>query len=78
MRDADDPPIWAYVLEHQAIIITKDEDFPHRLQQSKTSPVIVWHRIGNTNRRALLERFESLLPQLAALIQNGNRLIEVR
>jgi predicted nuclease of predicted toxin-antitoxin system len=65
-------------LEHQAVIITKDEDFPHRLQQSKTSPVIVWLRIGNTSRRALLEWFEPLLPQLEALILNGDRFIEVR
>lgn len=78
LRDADNSPIWAYALEHQAIIVTKDEDFPHRLQQSKTSPVIVWLRIGNTSRRALLEWFEPLLPQLEVLIQNGDRLIELR
>ena len=78
LRDADDSPIWAYAVEYQAIIITKDEDFPHRLQQSKISPVIVWLRIGNTSRRALLEWFEPLLPQLETLIQNGERLIEVR
>lgn len=78
LRDADDSPIWAYALEHDAIIITKDEDFPHRLQQSRISPVIVWLRIGNTSRRALLEWFEPLLPQMEALIQNGDRLIEVR
>lgn len=78
LRDAGDSPIWAYALERQAILITKDEDFPHRAQQSKTSPVIVWLRIGNTSRRALLEWFEPLIPQLEILIQNGDRLIEVR
>ncbi len=78
LRDADDSPIWAYALEHHAIIVTKDEDFPHRLQQSKTSPVILWLRVGNSSRRALLEWFEPLLPQLETLIQNGDRLIEVR
>jgi predicted nuclease of predicted toxin-antitoxin system len=78
LRDADDSPIWDYALNYQAIIVTKDEDFPHRLQQSKSSPVIVWLRIGNTSRRALLEWFEPLLPQLETLILNGDRLIEVR
>ena len=78
LRDADDSAIWNYALEHQAIIVTKDEDFPHRLQQSKSSPVIVWLRIGNTSRGALLDWFEPLLPQLEMLIQNGDRLIEVR
>jgi len=60
------------------VILTKDEDFPHRMRQSKVGPVIVWLRIGNTSRRALLEWFEPLLPQLEALILEGERLIEVR
>jgi len=78
LRDADDSPIWAYALLHQAVIVTKDEDFPHRVQQSKTSPVIVWLRIGNTSRKALLQWFEPLLPQLEALLLQGDRVIEVR
>lgn len=78
LRDADDSPIWNYALQHGAIIVTKDEDFPHRLRQSKSAPVIVWLRIGNTSRRARLQWFEPLLPQMEALISQGDRLIEVR
>jgi len=78
LRDADDSPIWAYALLHQAIIITKDEDFPHRMKQNKISPVIVWLRIGNSSRRALLQWFEPILPELEALIEQGDRLIEIR
>ena len=78
LRDADDAPIWQYALAHQAIIITKDEDFPHRMRQGASSPVIVWLRIGNASRRALLDWFEPLLPQLETLVGQGNRLIEVR
>ena len=78
LRDADDSPIWNYALQNDAIIVTKDEDFPHRLRQSKSAPVIVWLRIGNTSRRALLQWFEALLPQMETLISQGDRLIEVR
>lgn len=78
LRDADDSQIWAYAVAHQSIIITKDEDFPHRMRQSQASPVIVWLRIGNTSRRALFEWFEPLLPQIEALISQGDRLIEIR
>ena len=78
LRDAKDSLIWIYALEHQAVIVTKDEDFPQRMRQSKTSPVIVWLRIGNTSRHALLRWFEPLLPQLEALIDQGDHLIEVR
>ena len=78
LRDADDSPIWTYALENQAVIVTKDEDFPHRLRQSRMAPVIVWLRIGNTSRRALLQWLDPLIPQIVQLIQNGDKLIEVR
>jgi predicted nuclease of predicted toxin-antitoxin system len=78
LRDADDSPIWSYALTHQAVILTKDEDFLKRLHQSKSAPVIVWLRIGNTSRRALLQWFEALLPQIEQMILQGDRFIEVR
>lgn len=79
MQEAEDTPIWNYALEHEAIVVTKDEDFPHRLSQNpENAPTIVWLRIGNTSRQALLQRFEPLLPQIQALIERGDQLIEVR
>jgi uncharacterized protein with PIN domain len=57
LRDADDSPIWGYALQQQAIIITKDEDFPHRLSQSIIAPVIVtkWYAYS----KWILESVES-------------------
>lgn len=78
LRDADDSPIWDYALKHKAVIVTKDEDFPHRLSQSQVTPIIVWLRIGNTSRLALLQWFEPLIPQVVELIERGDKLIEVR
>lgn len=78
LRDADDSPIWNYALTVSAVIITKDEDFPHRLSQSKIGPAIVWIRIGNTSRKALLAWFEPLIPQIESLVLNGEKLIEIR
>ena len=78
LRDAEDSSIWNYALLHQAIIVTKDEDFPHRLSQSLEAPIIVWLRLGNTSRKALIQWFEPLLPQIVHHIQQGDRLIEVR
>ena len=78
LRDADDSPIWSYALQHLAVIVTKDEDFPHRIRQSKSAPVVIWLRIGNTSRRALLQWFEPLIPQIVLTIEQGERLIEIR
>lgn len=79
MADAKDSPIWEYALQHGAVIVTKDEDFPHRLNQNpEKAPSIIWLRIGNTSRRALLEWFEPLMPQIELLLEQGNQFIEVR
>jgi len=78
LHDAEDSSIWRYALLQQAIIVTKDEDFPHRLSQSLEAPIIVWLRLGNTSRNALIQWFEPLFPQTVQHIQQGDRLIEVR
>ncbi len=55
LREAEDSPIWQYALEQNAALLTKDEDFAGRVQQSQKTPVIVWLRIGNCSNRALRE-----------------------
>jgi predicted nuclease of predicted toxin-antitoxin system len=78
LREAEDSPVWSYALQNQSIIITKDEDFALRAQQSRVSPVIVWLRIGNCSKRALREWFLPLLPAMLDEIGREQRLIEVR
>ena len=78
LADADDTPIWRHALENRSILVTKDEDFPHRFRQGSVAPVILWLRIGNTSRRALLQWIEPLLPKIETMIREGERLVEVR
>jgi predicted nuclease of predicted toxin-antitoxin system len=78
LRDAADPDIWSYALREQTVIVTKDEDFAHRFRQAARGPAIVWLRVGNTSRRALLQWFEPLIPQVTSLLQQGEKLVEVR
>lgn len=78
LMEADDTSIWRHALLHEAVLITKDEDFPHRLRQGGSFPTVLWLRIGNTSRRALLTWFEPLLPDIETMIRQGERLIEVR
>lgn len=78
LRHSDDSEIWRWALEHSAVVFTKDEDFPRRALVSKHAPVIVWLRVGNTSRRALLAWFEPLLTQIEAEVARGELIIEVR
>ncbi len=78
LQDTDDGEIWAYAMENGVIVVTKDEDFPHRQMQSSIAPFIVWVRIGNTSRKALLAWFKPLIPSIEAHLEQGNKLIEIR
>ena len=78
LRESEDDPIWDYALKHQAVIITKDEDFPRLLARPEPTPAVVWLRVGNCRNPVLLSRFLPLLPDVLERIEMGDRLIEVR
>jgi len=78
LQDSDNSVIWQWALAHNAVILTKDEDFHRRSLLSRQAPRIVWLRIGNTSKRALLAWFEPLLAQVEAALTNGETLVEVR
>ena len=78
LRDADDSPIWDYALKTCAVIVTKDEDFASRAARSFNSPTIVWLRIGNATNQALPQWWSPRWPQILKLLNEGQRLIEVR
>jgi predicted nuclease of predicted toxin-antitoxin system len=77
LLDADDSKIWDYALANGAVIITKDEDFAIRASVSKTSPAIVWVRIGNCPNTKLLAWFEQELTTIIAMLKSGNQLVEI-
>lgn len=78
LREAEDDAIWDYALAHQAVIVTKDQDFADRLLSSGTAPIIGWLRIGNTSNRVLLTWLLPLWPDIISRIESGDKLIEVR
>lgn len=78
MAAAPDPSVWEYAARKSAVIITKDQDFAVlRIISDAPTPSIVWLRIGNSRRAALLRWFEPLLPTIIAALDDGTRLVEV-
>ena len=76
LATASDAQIRATAADSGAVIVTKDEDFAIHLLL-RGGPAIVWARIGNTRRAALLRRFEAELPKIIAALERGERLIEL-
>ena len=73
---APDDAIRQHAEGHGAIIITKDEDFAIR-RLLRSGPAVVWLRVGNTRRSALLARVEAELPAIVMALERGETLVEV-
>ncbi|MBS3966483.1 MAG: DUF5615 family PIN-like protein [Truepera sp.] len=74
---ADDRMIWDYAVLHGLVIVTKDEDFALRRALAATGPAIVWIRVGNTRKDALLRWFAPLLVDILAALKRGEPLLEI-
>jgi predicted nuclease of predicted toxin-antitoxin system len=78
LAQSKDTPVWHYAQQDGAVIITKDEDFAEWVRRGRAGPAIVWLRIGNSSKRALLVWLEPLLPAIVRQLEQGDRLVEVR
>lgn len=78
MMAASDSVIWDLALEQSQVIITKDEDFQIRASISERSPKLIWVRVGNTSKQAILQLFEKQWAQIIKALDNGEILIEIQ
>ncbi len=76
--DAPDRDLWRYALDNESVIVTKDEGFSLMFAMRGEAPTVVWVRIGNTRKAALLAWFEPLIARIVELIESGQKLIELR
>jgi predicted nuclease of predicted toxin-antitoxin system len=74
---ASDRDIWNYARSNGAILITKDEDFVTMRALRADGPAVVWVRIGNTTRRALLTRFSAVQAAIFSALERGETVVEV-
>ncbi|MDZ7754009.1 MAG: DUF5615 family PIN-like protein [Gammaproteobacteria bacterium] len=77
LADAPDRAIWEEASRREAVLVSKDEDFVSLRTLLPDGPALVWVRLGNTTRRALLGWFETLLPEIERQFLEGETLIEI-
>jgi predicted nuclease of predicted toxin-antitoxin system len=78
LDEASDSVIWKYAGENHCVIVTKDEDFISLSLQPGAKNQLVWVRLGNCRTPALLAAFETALPKLTLVLQQGDRVVELR
>lgn len=77
LGEASDRVIWNYATQKDAIIITKDEDFVTLSNVSSNAPPVVWVRVGNIGKQALLRWMVPMLTRIVSEIESGEKLIEI-
>ncbi|MCY7411515.1 MAG: DUF5615 family PIN-like protein [Salinibacterium sp.] len=76
--NATDQTLWTYAIDRVTVLVTKDEDFRDMLLLRGSPPVVVWVRVGNTRRQALLDWFKPLIERVVEFIESANPLVELR
>ena len=77
LLDADDAEIWAFALDQNRAIITKDEDFQIRASVSAIAPPILWVRFGNSSKQQVLDVFNRKLEAIKREFEAGATLVEL-
>lgn len=76
-RDASDEAIFAAARQADAVVLTKDRDFPDLLDRHGPPPRVIWVTMGNTTNVRMREVLSSLLPEALELLSKGESLVEL-
>jgi predicted nuclease of predicted toxin-antitoxin system len=74
---AHDRDIWRRARDMDACIVTKDEDFVLLHAIDRDGPPVVWIRIGNTTRDALIGRLSPLWQGVVEALERDEKIVEV-
>jgi predicted nuclease of predicted toxin-antitoxin system len=78
LLNAGDERIWDHATAVGAVVVTKDEDFvTMRALSRHGGPAIIWVRIGNTTKQALIERFDAAFAAIADALKRGETVIQI-
>jgi len=77
MDAADDRALLAWALREDRIVVSKDEDLLFLANRPGDKGRLMWVRLGNCRRDALVEAFVRSLPAVVAAIAEGQRVVEI-
>jgi len=77
LRDAGDMEIFTAARKADAIVLTKDADFPFLLSQHGTPPKVIWLTCGNTSNDQLKNILANKLSAVLELLDSGEEIVEI-
>lgn len=77
LRDATDREIFLAARREGAIVMTKDSDFVHLLEDFGPPPQVIWITCGNTSNANLKRILDDRLPSALEFLRLGDAVVEV-
>lgn len=78
MDEVNDIEIWNHITTNNWILVSKDEDFLHLANRPGDIGKLLWVRVGNCRKQALVRTFERQLPRIIGAFTEGFRIVEIR
>ena len=77
MDTADDRALWDWARREDRVVVSKDEDLLFLANRPGDSGRLIWVRLGNCRREALVEGVSRSLPAVVAALGEGQRVVEI-
>ena len=77
LRDAKDSEIFRAARDAEAVVLTKDADFPHLLSKHGPPPKVLWLTCGNTSNANLKQLLNRALPEALRLLEEGESVVQI-
>lgn len=79
LETASDQTIWDLARKENLVIVTKDDDFAQLAdRQVSIPPQVLWIRLGNCRKAALLSAIATVLPEIGGQVLEGHAVVELR
>lgn len=78
MERADDATIWSFASTNDLVVVRKDEDFFYLANRVGDRGRLLWIRLGNCRKDALLRAIDLAMPEVDSCFQAGQRVVELK
>lgn len=76
--DATDLAIWTWAVDNSFIVVSKDDDFVFLSHRHGDRGRLLWVRLGNCRKAALLAAWDQFHETIVAAFASGQRIVELR
>lgn len=77
LDEAADADVWRHAITDRRVVVSKDEDFVYLANRPGDQGRLIWVRLGNCRRAALLKAFEHALQAIEEALGSGQRIVEL-